>query len=45
MVEAVKNFIQVIYIINIEHYKDQTELFLTGKYLLMDAWNRTNIDY
>jgi hypothetical protein len=45
MVEAVKNFIQVIYIIFLEHYKDQTELFLAGKYLLMDAWNRTNLVY
>jgi hypothetical protein len=45
MVVLARNFIQVNFIYIIEHYKDQLGLMYAGKYLLMDAWNRTNTVY
>ena len=36
MVELVKNSSQVNTSINLEHYQDQTDLFLSNKYIQMD---------
>lgn len=45
MVGQAKSFTQVYFMIILGFYRDQQDMFMKGKYIVMDRWNRTNVVY